>query len=100
MRVLVIAWAPGGNLPPMLAAASLLARRGHDVRFVASGATRTAVEALGFEAVAFTRTPDPDTTVAFETHAEATIAVLAGNALALDARDAVDAARPHLALVD
>jgi UDP:flavonoid glycosyltransferase YjiC (YdhE family) len=42
MRVLVVTWAPGGNLPPLLAAASVLARRGHDVALLASGETRGA----------------------------------------------------------
>lgn len=100
MRVLVIAWAPGGNLPPMLGAASLLAKRDHDVRFLASGATRTAVEQLGFQATGFERTPDPDTSIAFEANAEPTMATLAGPDLALDARDAVDDLHPDLAVVD
>jgi UDP:flavonoid glycosyltransferase YjiC (YdhE family) len=100
MRVLVIAWAPGGNLPPMLAAASLMARRDHDVRFLASGETHAAVERLGFQAARFERTPDPDTSIAFEAQAEATMALLAGPELARDARDAVEALHPDLAIVD
>ena len=49
MRVLVITWAPGGNLPPMLAVASMLGRGGHEIAVLASGETRVAAEQLGFE---------------------------------------------------
>ena len=37
MRVLVITWGPGGNLPPMLAAASLLDLGLHRATDVAGG---------------------------------------------------------------
>jgi NAD(P)H-hydrate repair Nnr-like enzyme with NAD(P)H-hydrate epimerase domain len=30
-RALVVSWGPGGNVPPVLAAARLLARRGREV---------------------------------------------------------------------
>jgi UDP:flavonoid glycosyltransferase YjiC (YdhE family) len=100
MRALVIAWAPGGNLPPMLAAATLLARREHEVLVLASGETRRAAERLGFPVTAFRRSRDPDTRIAFEAQAEATMAMLAGPDLALDARDALDELQPDLALVD
>jgi UDP:flavonoid glycosyltransferase YjiC (YdhE family) len=36
VRALVVTWGLGGNLPPLLGAASVLARRGHDVTFLAS----------------------------------------------------------------
>jgi UDP:flavonoid glycosyltransferase YjiC (YdhE family) len=100
MRALVIAWAPGGNLPPMLAAATLLARREHEVLFLASGETRDAAARLGFPVTGFRRSPDPETRIAFEAQAEATMAMLAGPDLALDARDAIDELQPDLAIVD
>ena len=70
MRALVVTWGPGGNLPPLLGAASVLARRGHDVTFLASERTRGAVERLGFAAAAYRRTAEPDTRVPFERQAE------------------------------
>jgi UDP:flavonoid glycosyltransferase YjiC (YdhE family) len=100
MRALVVTWGPGGNLPPMLAAAGLLARRGHDVAVLASGETRDAAARLGFPAVAFHRSPDPDVSIAFEAQAEAMLATAAGAEIALDTRDAIEEVRPDLLVVD
>jgi UDP:flavonoid glycosyltransferase YjiC (YdhE family) len=100
VRVLVVTWAPGGNLPPILAAASVLARRGHDVAVLASGETREAAERLGVEVTGYRRSPEPDTSVAFEQQAELMMATTAGAEIALDARDALDEVRPNLAVVD
>jgi UDP:flavonoid glycosyltransferase YjiC (YdhE family) len=100
MRALVVTWAPGGNLPPMLAAASGLARRGHEVSFLASGPTRAPTERLGFATAGFLRSPDPDTRVAFEAQADRVMAMTAGVDMALDARDLLEDMRPDLAIVD
>jgi UDP:flavonoid glycosyltransferase YjiC (YdhE family) len=100
MRALVVTWAPGGNLPPMLAAASVLARRGHEVSFLASGPTRAPTERLGFATAGFLRSPDPDTRVAFEAQADRVMAMTAGVDMALDARDLLEDMRPDLAIVD
>jgi UDP:flavonoid glycosyltransferase YjiC (YdhE family) len=70
-------WAPGGNLPPMLAAASVLDRRGHQVAVLCSGATRDGAERLGFEVTGYRRSPDPDTRVAFERQADLMMATMA-----------------------
>jgi UDP:flavonoid glycosyltransferase YjiC (YdhE family) len=100
MRALVVTWAPGGNLPPLLAAASVLGRRGHDVALLASGETRGAAERLGFEVTGYRRSADPDPRIAFEAQAEAMMATMAGADIALDARDAVEELGADLAIVD
>ena len=84
----------------MLAAASLLDRRGHAVVVLASGETRHAAEQLGFEVIGYRRSPDPDVGVAFEEQADVVMARLAGTELALDVTDALDEVRPNLAVVD
>jgi UDP:flavonoid glycosyltransferase YjiC (YdhE family) len=70
----------------MLAVASLLDRRGHEVRVLASGETRDAAERLGFEVSGYRRSPDPDVGVAFEEQADLVMARMAGAEIALDAR--------------
>ncbi len=100
VRVLVITWAPGGNLPPMLAAAGVLDRRGHEVAVLASGETREAAERLGFVVTGYRRSPDPDVGVAFEEQADLVMASMAGAEIALDASDVLDELRPDLAVVD
>jgi UDP:flavonoid glycosyltransferase YjiC (YdhE family) len=100
VRVLVVTWGPGGNLPPMLAAARVLAGRGHHVTVLGSRETRGEAERLGFPVLGYRRTPDPDTSVAFESQAGRLMAIAAGADVALDCRDAIDDARPDLAVVD
>jgi UDP:flavonoid glycosyltransferase YjiC (YdhE family) len=98
--VLVITWLPGGNLPPMLAAASLLDRRGHGVVVLASCETRSAAEQLGLEVARYRRSPDPDVRVAFEEQADRMLTRMAGSEIALDSRDVLDELRPDVAVVD
>jgi UDP:flavonoid glycosyltransferase YjiC (YdhE family) len=100
VRVLVMTWAPGGNLPPLLAAASLLHRRGHEVAVLASGETREAAEHRGFEVTGYRRSSDPDISIAFEAQADRMMASMAGAEIALDARDALDELRPDIVIVD
>ena len=100
VRVLVTTWAPGGNLPPMLAVASVLDRRGHEVAVLASGETRNAAERLGMDVIGYRRTPDPDVRVAFEEQADLVMERMAGTEIALDVRDALEEVRPNLAVVD
>ena len=100
MRALVVTWGPGGNLPPLLAAARLLVARGHDVAVLASAATRSAAERAGMPVVGFRRSPDPDVRVAFEDQAERMMATAAGTEIALDTRDAIDELRPDLMVAD
>jgi UDP:flavonoid glycosyltransferase YjiC (YdhE family) len=100
VRALVATWAPGGNLPPLLAAGAVLARRGHDVTVLASAATAEAAEERGFAVVRYRRSPAPDTSMAFEAQAEAVMATMAGADIALDARDLLQELRPDLAIVD
>jgi UDP:flavonoid glycosyltransferase YjiC (YdhE family) len=95
-----VTWAPGGNLPPMLAAASLLHRRGHEVTVLASGETRGAADRLGLEVSGYRRSPDPDVRVAFEAQADVMMATMAGADIALDARDVLNELRPDVAVVD
>jgi UDP:flavonoid glycosyltransferase YjiC (YdhE family) len=100
VRALVVTWAPGGNLPPLLAAGCVLVRRGHEVSVLASGATGNAAQRLGFPVVGYQRSPDPDTRVAFEAQAGVMMATMAGTDIALDARDVLAELRPDLAIVD
>lgn len=100
MRVLVVTWYPGGNLPPLLAAAHLLDARGHEVTMLTSAETRAAAERAGLPAVGFRRVPAPDVSVAFEAQAEALKFTAAGEQLAVDVRDAIDELRPDLLVAD
>jgi UDP:flavonoid glycosyltransferase YjiC (YdhE family) len=100
MRALVVTWAPGGNLPPLLAAASLLAARGHGVEVLTSTATRGAVERAGLPASAYQRTPDPDTRTVFEHQAGEILATAAGAHVAYDVADVLRATRPDLLIAD
>jgi UDP:flavonoid glycosyltransferase YjiC (YdhE family) len=100
VRVLVMTWAPGGNLPPLLAAGRVLTRRGHDVTVLASSETADAAERLGLTVVGYRRSPDPDTRIAFEAQAETMMATMAGTDIALDAQDALADVRPDMASVD
>jgi UDP:flavonoid glycosyltransferase YjiC (YdhE family) len=100
VRVLVVTWAPGGNLPPILAVASLLDRRRNEVTVLASGATRMAAERLGLAATGYGRSRDPDTSVAFEAQAAQVMASTAGTEIALDTTEALHELRPDLAVVD
>lgn len=100
MRVLVATWGPGGNLPPMLAAASALHGRGHEVVVLASGETRAPAQALALPVAGYARTPDPDVRIAFEAQARAMMATAAGLDVALDVRDAVAELGPDVVVVD
>jgi UDP:flavonoid glycosyltransferase YjiC (YdhE family) len=100
VRVLVVTWAPGGNLPPLLAAGSVLARRGHDVQFLASGETRGLAEQHGFPVTGYRRSPDPRTHIAFEAQADVVMATMAGTDIALDTRDVLADLGSDLAIVD
>src|SRR6266545_6804406 len=84
----------------MLAAASVLDRRGHEVAVLASGETREAAERLGFVVSGYRRSPDPDVGVAFEEQADLVMASMAGAEIALDAGEVLDEVRPDLAVVD
>jgi UDP:flavonoid glycosyltransferase YjiC (YdhE family) len=46
---LFVTWDGGGNVPPAVAIAAELRRRGHAVRFVGHASQRAALEAHGFE---------------------------------------------------
>jgi hypothetical protein len=66
VRALVITWVSGGNLPPLLAAASLLDRRSHEVTVLGSAETRDAARRLRLGVTGYRRSPDPDPRVDFE----------------------------------
>jgi UDP:flavonoid glycosyltransferase YjiC (YdhE family) len=84
----------------MVAVASVLDRRGHEVAVLASGETRNAAEQLGFKVIGYRRCPDPDVRVAFEEQADVVMARMAGTEIALDVRDALEEVHPNLAVVD
>src|SRR5215211_4025696 len=96
VRCLVVTWAPGGNLPPMLAAALLLRRHGHGVEVLGSGVTSVAAAHAGLRVRRYARAHDPDTKTAFERQAAAMMAAAAGPAIAFDVRDAIREYRPDL----
>ena len=100
VKALVITWGPGGNLPPLLATATLLSRRGHDVTVLCSGKTRDTARRLGLRVAGYERSPDPDVGVAFEAQAAEVMATASGADISLDAVDALDRLRPDLAVVD
>lgn len=97
---MVVTWAPGGNLPPLLAAGALLRARGHAVEVLVSEATRAATDRAGFPILPYARAPAPDAAVAFERQAEALMAAAAGLDVALDVHDQLRERRPDLAIVD
>jgi UDP:flavonoid glycosyltransferase YjiC (YdhE family) len=99
-RIAVVTWAPGGNLPPLLAAASLMAERGQRVSVLASRATRRDAAALGLDVHTYARATDPDTTLPFEHQAEPMLAQAAGAQVARDVRDLLREIGAALAIVD
>ncbi len=100
VRVLVVTWGGGGNVPPLLAAGKLLAACDHDVCFLVSAATRQPALRAGFEVVGYRRARDPDMDVAFEEQAPQLMAAAAGADVAFDVRDLVAELRPELMIVD
>jgi UDP:flavonoid glycosyltransferase YjiC (YdhE family) len=58
MRVLVVTWDGGGNLPPMLGIARALARRGDQVRVLGHEVQRAAIEQAGLSFTPFQRGRD------------------------------------------
>jgi MGT family glycosyltransferase len=98
--VLIVSWAGGGNLPPLLAAGKLLAARAHRVCVLASAATRQPAVDAGFDVVGYRRARDPNMDVAFEEQAAQLMAAAAGPEIALDVRDVVGELRPKLMIVD
>jgi UDP:flavonoid glycosyltransferase YjiC (YdhE family) len=99
-RVAVVTWAPGGNLPPLLAAGALLRARGHEVKILASEATRTAAARAGLPTLHYSRAAAPDPRVAFERQARALMAAAAGVDIALDVHQRLAEWRPDLAVID
>jgi UDP:flavonoid glycosyltransferase YjiC (YdhE family) len=100
VRAVVMTWVSGGNLPPLLSAASLLDSRGHEVTVLGSAETRDAASLLGLGVTGYRRSPDPDPRVDFEAQADLMLATMAGAEIALDASDALAELRPELAVVD
>ena len=100
MRALVVTWGPGGNLPPLLAAARLLVDRGHDVAVLASAATRSAAERAGMAVVGFRRSTGPDVRVPFEDQADHMMATSAGMEIARDTSDVLEELHPDLIVAD
>jgi hypothetical protein len=99
-KALVVTWASGGNLPPLLAAAELLASREFAVNVLASSATRADAERRGFATHAYHRVPEPDVGVPFEAQAGRLLAQAAGVELARDVHELAQGLAPDLMLVD
>jgi UDP:flavonoid glycosyltransferase YjiC (YdhE family) len=96
--IVVVTWAGGGNLPPMLAVAGLLAGRGHEVRVLATRRLREEIENAGLEADVYSNSSGPPPAVVFEESFEALTSEAAGTALAGEVRDKVRGA--DLAVID
>jgi UDP:flavonoid glycosyltransferase YjiC (YdhE family) len=77
-------WGGGGNLPPLLAAARLLAARGFVVHAIASTVTAAEAERCGFRTYAYQRAPEPDMRIPFEAQARRLLREAAGIRLARD----------------
>lgn len=60
MRVLLVSWDGGGNLPPVLVFGERLIARGHEVRLLGNRSQEAAAREAGCEFVAFERAPDCD----------------------------------------
>jgi UDP:flavonoid glycosyltransferase YjiC (YdhE family) len=99
-HVLVATWAGGGNLPPLLSVARLLADQGCAVRVRTSTATEEAAKAAGLDVVPYLRSPQPNMRVTFESHAAAFMAAAAGPEIASDVRDSVGRWQPQLLVAD
>jgi hypothetical protein len=95
-----VSWAGGGNLPPLLAAGTLLAARDHRVCVLTSSATRQPAIDAGFDVVGYRRSPDPNADTAFEQQAAEMMAIAAGPEIALDVSDVAAELRPALMIVD
>jgi UDP:flavonoid glycosyltransferase YjiC (YdhE family) len=100
LDVLIVSWAGGGNLPPLLAAGTLLAARDHRVCVLTSSATRQPAVEAGFDVVSYRRSPDPNADTAFEKQAAEMMAIAAGPEIAVDVRVAVAELQPELMIVD
>ncbi len=100
LDALIVSWAGGGNLPPLLAAGTLLAARDHRVCVLASSATRQPALDAGFDVVGYRRSPDPNADTAFEQQADQMMAIAAGPEIALDVREVAADLRPELMIVD
>src|SRR5215207_9096140 len=99
-KALVVTWASGGNLPPLLAAAGLLASREFAVDVLASSATRADAERRGLATHAYRRAPEPDLSVPFEARAGRFLAQAAGVELARDVHELAQGLAPDLLLAD
>jgi transposase len=77
--VLIVSWASGGNLPPLLAAGRLRTARDHSVWVLASAATREQAVKATFEVVSYRRARDPNMELAFEQQAARLMAIAAGS---------------------
>ena len=99
-HVLIVSWASGGNLPPLLAAGKLLTARDHRVCVLASSATRQLAVDAGFDVVGYRRGPIRMMDTAFEQHAAQMMAIAAGTEIAVDVCEVVAELRPDLMIVD
>ena len=100
LDVLIVSWGGGGNLPPLLAAGTLLTARDHRVCVLTSPATRQLALDAGFDVVSYRRSPNPNADTAFEKQAARMMAIAAGPEIALDVRAVAAELRPDLMIVD
>ncbi len=99
-EVLIVSWASGGNLPPVLAAGNLIAAHDYRVCVLASAATRDPALHAGFEVIGYERARNPNMELAFEEQAPQMMAAAARKQVACDVRDVIAERRPELMIVD
>ena len=98
--VVVVTWAPGGNLPPLLAAAGLMEARWPRRTGARVSGHQAFVERAGFGVLGYSGSPEPDARIAFERRADAMMATAAGLDIASEVRQVLADARADLAIVD
>ena len=100
--IVLVTWDGGGNVPPMLALVRRLARRGHEVRVLATPSLGDRVVDAGLDFAAFARVPELDRTggTAMEDQVDAFVGQLAGPELSADVADVLDRHRPDAVVID
>jgi len=99
-RALVVTWASGGNLPPLLAVAELLYASGFVVQLLTSSATRGAATERGFPTVPYPTAADPVESMPFEAIATELLRQTAGLEVARDVLDVVRETSADVLVVD
>lgn len=99
-RFLLVSQDAGGTVPPMIAVAQSLARRGHDVTVLGQPSIRGRAVGIGARFVPFTTVPDYETHQVIEEQLLLALAVIAGDGPANDVRAVADAEGSDAVVID